>query len=87
MATQYISHNGQWTAIAVPTRLASRCRAIVKEIRARSEMSKAFCEVSDRLLQDAGLIRNDIDAACALDLTHAAAADLDAARRRRSGNW
>lgn len=59
----------------------------LKELRMRSALRRSLGNVNDRLLQDVGLVRHDLGAACADGLSHAAAAELEAAARRRAGNW
>lgn len=67
--------------------MAARCLAAVKEVRTRRAIRRSLGAISDRQLQDAGLIRHDLEAACAQELSHAAASELTAAARRRAGNW
>lgn len=67
--------------------VAARCHAGVQEVRARNAIRRLLGTTSDRQLQDAGLIRHDLEAACALELSHLAASELEAAARRRAGNW
>lgn len=67
--------------------IAARCLAVVEEVRARSAIRRSLGNISDRQLKDAGLIRHDLDAACAHRLSNAAASELKDAARRRAGNW
>lgn len=67
--------------------IAARCLAVVKEVRTRSAIRRSLGNISDRQLRDAGLIRHDLEAACADGLSQAAASELEAAARRRAGNW
>jgi uncharacterized protein YjiS (DUF1127 family) len=87
MPTQSARQVKQWPARSFSVRFAAQCLAMVKEIRARRAMRQSLGNISDRQLRDAGLIRHDLEAACALILRHAAGSDLETARRRRAGNW
>ena len=87
MPTQSARQAKQWPARTFPGRFAAQCLAMVKEIRARRAMRQSLGNISDRQLRDAGLIRHDLEAACALGLGHAAEPDLETARRRRAENW
>lgn len=68
-------------------RLTDKCLAMIEELRTRNTIQQTLGSVSDRQLRDAGIIRNDIDAACGHPLSHSSASELRAAARGRTGNW
>jgi uncharacterized protein YjiS (DUF1127 family) len=68
-------------------RLTEKCLAMIEELQTRDTIRRTLSSVSDRQLRDAGIIRNDIDAACGHSLSHSSASELRAAARGRTGNW
>jgi uncharacterized protein YjiS (DUF1127 family) len=65
---------------------AERCIAAAAESCTRRDIRRTLGDLSDDALRDIGLIRNDLEAACSYGAHHAAA-ELETAARRRSGNW
>jgi uncharacterized protein YjiS (DUF1127 family) len=87
MPTQLASRANLYASSAFHRHIAAQCLAIVEEVRVRIAIRHSLGNISDRQLQDAGLIRHDLEAACARGMSHSAASDLEAAARRRAGKW
>jgi uncharacterized protein YjiS (DUF1127 family) len=86
MASMSTSRASGYFWNAVFEKFAERRLAAAAEMRANRDIRQALVKLSDDALRDIGLIRNDLEAACSNGL-HDAAAELEAAARRRSGNW
>lgn len=87
MSVQSVSQVNASSSNAFVRHVVARCLALVNELRTRRTLRQALGGVSDRELQDAGLIRSDIDAACDNPLSHSTRSALNAVARTRAGNW
>ena len=87
MPVQSVTRVNLFFSSAAIRRVVDKCLVMIDELRARNSIRRTLGSVSDRQLRDAGIIRNDIDAACHHSPAHSSASELRAAARGRTGNW
>jgi len=87
MTIQFVSRANTFFSSVHLRRLSAGCRAMFEEMRARNATRRTLGRISDRQLRDAGLIRNDIEAASHHPLSQPFGAELRAIARGRIGNW
>lgn len=64
-----------------------RVLSVMREWRARRALKQVLGGATDRQLRDTGLIRQDVEDACVLPLSHSADSAVRAAARNRAENW
>jgi uncharacterized protein YjiS (DUF1127 family) len=72
---------------AILGHFTARCIAVATEMRSRRSIMRSLGKLSDHELQDIGLIRYDLEAACSKALSQSAASELETAAGQRSGKW
>ena len=87
MPVQSVNRTNHSFSSATIRRVVAECLMMIEEQRARNAVRRTLGNVSDRQLRDAGIIRNDIDAAFKHPLADSSASELSASARRRIGNW
>ncbi|TGP50688.1 hypothetical protein EN873_22655 [bacterium M00.F.Ca.ET.230.01.1.1] len=64
-----------------------RLLAVVHEWRARREIERSLGRLSKFHLRDVGLIKSDIEAACADSFDRSASHALASVKQKRTGSW
>ena len=64
-----------------------RLLALVHEWRTHRRIERSLCQLSDFQLRDVGLIKADVEAACANGFDRPASRALKSAAQSRIGNW
>ena len=72
---------------AIVNKIGTKIFALLAELRARKEITKALGKLSPHILRDIGLTQNDVESACSNRLSKGASAELLRTAHQRFGNW